>query len=177
MSKKFVFIIPFLVLAISFRSPDKKVAVSGIVMRTGVFCGGMELSPEEAANIYGPKPFSTQILYVKKGKVNDFKAKPVLQFVSGGDGKFSFSLPPGEYCIVNEYKKNKYNYELILQQYKEPTKNYTEVNEPCLALWFKTPDLIFTVGTDSVKNLVVTYSEQCSWNAIPCVQFLGPPPP
>src|SRR6267142_903705 len=54
--KKLFFISVILFFCFSFRTDEKKETVTGVVMHSGVFCGGMELLPEEYAEIATPRP-------------------------------------------------------------------------------------------------------------------------
>ncbi|MES2591366.1 MAG: hypothetical protein V4608_05745 [Bacteroidota bacterium] len=154
----------------------KKVSVSGTVMHTGVFCGGMRISDERLEEIKKPKVFANKKLFVKKGTKNDLKKKPVLEFVSDSSGNFSFSLPPGEYCIVEELKKDKKNYDKLLNEYKTDTKNFSAISPTCLAEWFKTPDAVLTVTKSAVTNFTITFQNKCKWKQVPCVTYRGPMP-
>lgn len=154
----------------------KKINVTGTVMHTGVFCGGMRISDERLDEIKKPKIFSNKKLFVKKGITNDLKKKPVLEFISDSSGNFSFSLPPGEYCIVEELKKDKKSYDKLLAEYKTDTENFSAISATCLAEWIKTPDAVLTVAKPAVTNFTITFQDKCKWKQIPCVTYRGPLP-
>jgi hypothetical protein len=158
------------------KTGDTKVKVNGTVIRYGVYCGGAEPSEEQLAEIQKPQPWSTKKLFVKKGKVNDLSAPVLLEFTTDKEGKFSIDLPPGDYCIVDEYKVKKSNYTGMLKTYKEPTELYGAVDKKCLETYFKTPELVFTVS-DGMKDLQVVFHDRCSWLGPPCVEYKGSPPP
>ena len=133
--------------------------------------------PEERyKELRKPRVYANKKLFVKKGKWNDVKKNAILEFVSDSAGNFSFSLPPGNYCIVDEYKKDKINYTKLLKQYKEETKNYSSISAKCLKEWFKTPDAVLTVSPAGLDSVVITFYDKCSWNRIPCITYRGPLP-
>ena len=151
--------------------------VSGDVYQRGVYCGGAEPDPEELKEIEKPKAWPNKKLFIKKGKTNDLASTVLLEFTTDEKGGFSFVLPPGDYCVVDEYKVKKSNYNSLLKQFKKPTGSYGAVDKKCLETYFKTPDLIFTVSLTDIKGLVISYQERCSWLGPPCVEYKGSPPP
>lgn len=133
--------------------------------------------PEERYNeLRQPRVYPNKKLYVKKGKFNDIKKKPLLEIISDSAGNFAFSLPPGNYCIVDEYKKDKLNYNKLLTEYKTETKNYSAISASCLKEWFKTPDALLMVPAIGLDSVSITFHDKCSWNTIPCVTYRGPRP-
>jgi hypothetical protein len=155
----------------------KKVEVSGEVLQAGAHCGGARLPDDMLAEVMKPKPMPGQKMYVKKGKTNNFSESPVLEFVTDSSGRFNIQLEPGDYCIVNEFKKDKKNYEEILAKYATETEHYGAVDKECLAGWFGMPDFEVTVTSSAVKNISIVYVGKCPWNKIPCVPYHGPLPP
>lgn len=181
MGKKIAFSVMAVLLlcaACALQKNDKteKIKVSGRVMQVKAYCGGARLPEERYAELRKPKPYSNKKLFVKKGKRNDFNNKEIIEFVSDAEGNFSFSLPPGEYCIIDEYKNDKTNYDKLLEQYKKPIPNYSAISPSCLKEWFETPDAVVIVTESDVTNLVVTFHDKCPWNAVPCVTYHGPLP-
>lgn len=180
MKKRFVLwaLMVLFISVTSFREKgDAKVLVTGKVMHTGAACGGVELSPDEYAWIATPKPFANKKIYVKKGIANDLKAKPVLEFTTAADGTFAINLPPGDYCFVDEFKKDKKNYTNILKNYSSPTKDRSAVDKECLDKWFSTPDATLTIVHMGVKDFTITYADKCGWDNVPCTIYNGPLPP
>jgi hypothetical protein len=156
---------------------SKKIKVNGKVMHTRAFCGGMRM-PDDAWNEFKkPLPLGKKKLYVKKGGTNDFSKATILEFTSDSVGNFSFLLPPGDYCIIDEFKKDKKNFDDICTKYKTETKFYGAVDTVCLKGWFETPDLTFTVTKTGMKDLEIIFNDKCPWQAIPCVMYKGPLPP
>ena len=161
----------------AYCGKNKKVVVSGTVQRTGVYCGGARPTDEILQSIMEPKPLSGKKLFVKKGKTNDLSKTAILEFTSDSLGNFSITLPPGDYCIVDEFKNSKTNYQNILSTYKTETKDYSAVDPECLRGWFSEPDLVIVVPKSGLKNIKVIYVDKCPWNKIPCVTYHGPLPP
>src|SRR4051812_11044433 len=75
--------------------------VSGKVTQTSSYCGGARPSEEMMEQYNKPKPYAGKIFYVRKGKENNKKAV-VLKFISDSAGNFSFQLPAGSYCIIQQ---------------------------------------------------------------------------
>lgn len=167
----------FSACALQQSNTSEKAAVNGTVLRVKAHCGGARLSEERYKEIQKPHEYPNKKLFVKKGKWNDLEASVVLEFISDSTGHFSFSLPPGEYCIVDEYKNDKTNYDKLLNQFKKPTQHYSAISPSCLKEWFKTPDGVLTVPANGVNNFIVTFNDKCSWNSVPCVTYHGPLPP
>jgi hypothetical protein len=155
----------------------KTYKVSGSVMKSGAFCGGARMPNDVLAEITKPKPQAIKKMYVKKGKENIFSEPVFLEFITDSLGKFSISLPPGTYCIIDEFKLNRSNYEEILKKYEKETQYYSAVDPVCLEGWFKMADLLVEVTAADQQNADLIYAGTCSWNAIPCVMYTGPLPP
>lgn len=152
----------------------RKVTISGTVQRVRVYCGGAKMPEERYNELKKPKVYPNKKLFIKKGKFNNIKKKPLLEIVSDSAGNFSFMLPPGNYCIVDEYKKDKTNYTKLLKQYKTETKNYSAISISCLKEWFKTPDAQITVPAIGLDSVLITFHDKCAWNTIPCTTYRGP---
>lgn len=178
MTKKIVLgIIGVILICSSFTVPCKtKFLVNGTVMRVRAYCGGAKMPEDRLKELKKPKPYTGKKLFVKKGKFNDPKKRAVLEFVSDSSGNFSFSLSPGVYCIVDEFKNDKSNYHKLLTQYKEATKNYSAISPDCLKEWFKTPELVFEVKAVGSDSLTITFHDKCPWNTVPCITYKGPLP-
>jgi hypothetical protein len=175
MTKKIAFgLIGILLVCSSYTILCKgKYEVAGTVMRVRAYCGGAKMPEDRLNELKKPKSYAGKKLFVKKGKFNDLKKKAVLEFVSDSAGHFSFSLQPGVYCIVDEYKNDKSNYEKMLLEYKEPTKNHSAIGPACLKEWFKTPELVFEVKGSVTDSLEITFHDKCPWNTVPCTTYKG----
>lgn len=150
--------------------------VSGTVHRVRAYCGGAKMPEERYNELRKPRVYPNKKLYVKKGKYNDIKKKPVLEIISDSIGNFAFSLPPGKYCIIDEYKNDKTNYNKLLKQYKTETKKYSAISDSCLKEWFKTPDAVISVPAIGLDSVTITFQDKCYWNTVPCVTYRGPVP-
>ncbi len=146
-------------------------------MRVKAHCGGARMTEEMYNEFSKPIFYANKKLFIKKGKWNDLKKKPILEFISDSTGNFSFSLPPGEYCIVDEYKNDKTNYNKLLNKFKEPTLHYSAISSSCLKEWFKTPAAVLNIPSSGLNNFVITFYDECSWNKVPCATYHGPLPP
>ncbi len=157
--------------------------VIGTVNKSSAYCGGAYPGEEAIENIKKPRPFPLKRLYIKQGRENDFSNPVVLEFRSDSAGNFSISLPLGEYCIIDDSKKNKSSYENILKRYAKGTENNTAVDRNCLRNWFRTPELVFTVVKAGQQNEVtpnkvnILFTEKCGWDQVPCSTWIGSLPP
>jgi len=155
----------------------EKVKVSGTVQITGTYCGGAYPGEQAIQEMKRPKPLPSKKLYLKAGRKNDFSKAVILAFISDSVGRFSISLAPGDYCIVDEVKKNKSNYDSILKKCAKGSSENSSVDKKCLLTWFLTPDAVFTVGKEDLSNVGVMFYDKCSWEKVPCINYTGPLPP
>jgi hypothetical protein len=157
--------------------PGGEVTITGTVGQTQAHCGGARLPDEVMNEMMKPRPLQYKKMYVKKGSENDFSQQPVLEFTTDSAGRFSISLPPGTYCIIDEFKLKKENCNDILKKYEKEQQYYSAVDPVCLQGWFRMPDFLLEVGQDKLKSVDIIYAGKCSWNAVPCVTYTGPLPP
>jgi hypothetical protein len=155
----------------------EKLNVTGTVMRQGVWCKGVEPDPEEWKAVTTPKPWANKKLFVKKGKVNDFAVPVLMEFTTDKDGKFTLDLPAGDYCIVDEFKVKKGNYKMLRSQFSKSKDTDEAAVKECLDIYFKTPDLVFTVTANGKNELELLYKDRCGWEGPPCSPYPGDPPP
>ena len=145
------------------------VKVSGVVNRAGVHCGGAMLTTEQAAAITSPRPESGHHLLVRTGKENS-NSTPVAEVVTDRNGRFSLSLVPGTYCVVEEAKRKASPVQL-----PRPTA-YQTIDKACFERAAKTCDAVWIVTSSGLTDVNITFQSYCPW-AGPCVQYSGPLPP
>jgi hypothetical protein len=176
-------ILSVLFLFSSFAQTDKKkrtkkCKVYGTVTSTGAHCGGVRLPNEQMKQLMTPKPISDKTVYIKKGTVNSFDNTAIIAEVkTDASGAFTVELPPGNYFLVDEKKKDRTFYDRVLNDHKTKTEYYSAVDTICLRSWYETPDVLFEVKKGKKSTVTVNYAGRCSWNSIPCVQYTGPLPP
>lgn len=140
--------------------------------QTSSYCGGMAPTPEMMERYRTPVPKSG-LYYLKKGHINSFDAE-VLKVISSTDGTIDLNLPPGDYLIVDDRKKDKAIYKKHLENGLNYSKYYHGFSEECLKDWFEKPDVLFTV-TDSALNISRNYHTPCFYKI--CASYTGPYPP
>jgi hypothetical protein len=154
------------------KKPSTYYTVSGSVNLTGSYCGGAAPSEEILEGIRKPSPYIGKVFYVRKGKTNDLKQPIVLKFKTDSLGKFSFKLPVGVYCIIQEEQKasfSKINY---------PKTGNISVDKTCLLDWWKKPYSILEIKDKSITELEFKFEKRCFIPGdVPCLTFNGPFPP
>ncbi len=159
------------------RRPGKKSSrtrvLSGRVVQTSSYCGGANPSQEILEELRKQKPYPNKTLFVRAGTVNDL-AKPILQrFASDAEGNFKISLPPGDYCIVEEAKKDKPAAPDFSKENEELAKSggggeaYRLTSLECLKQWSGTCDKTIKVEKRNVTGMVIEFHHGCN---PPCVK-------
>jgi hypothetical protein len=151
----------------SGRKPAATRAVSGKVVETGDYCGGAAPTEQMLEWLRKEKLVPRKELFVRAGTAN--RSSPiVLKFATDAEGNFRISLPPGDYCIIEESKK-------------EPPKapkaskgawNGADSQPTCLQKWYGTCDKTLTVGQQDLKDVLIKFHRACH---PPCTTG-GPPP-
>lgn len=169
------FILPVLALsmmACAFsRSPRKPAValtdftISGAVLETSDYCGGAAPSPDQLH----PTPLGKQgvKLYIRPGKTNNWKTGLVDSIVSGLNGVFSISLPPGDYCIVEASKKG-----MPVVPENNP---FSQWDSACYMENYQQCDYSLNVS-GNMENVKIVLTRHCLWTT-PCMSYNGPLPP
>ncbi|MBC7862811.1 MAG: hypothetical protein IAF38_07540 [Bacteroidia bacterium] len=124
-----------------------------------------------------PKAFPNKKFYLKKEEPGRVAAKILIETTSDSSGILKFNLAPGKYFIVDDLKKDSVAYFALLKKYKEGSSYYTPIDKECLKTWIETPELIIEVTKEGIKEFGINYYNDCTWNRIPCVHYLGTLPP
>lgn len=148
------------------KQTDQKFTVSGSVTQTFTYCGGAAPPPELLQEMSTPSPARELKLFVRNGSVNG--GKIIDSVVTDSAGHFSFSLPPGTYCIVEAPKKPK----LVIPQ----NDKYTTWDADCLKKQWQTCDAQVIVKDKEVSDLAINFHRPCSFLK-PCASYTGPMPP
>jgi len=150
------------------KASVKKSILRGQVTQTSDYCGGAMPSPQILESLKQPQPLSNKTLCVKQGKTNDPK-KPILLTVSSdSNGFFSFKLPMGTYCLIEEEKTHPF----VAPENTE----YMTWDLNCLRERYRSADLIFTVKAKGNQLIKINFHQPCFYKPY-CGEYTGPLPP
>ncbi len=171
MVKRIVSLILCFASYIIIAQTKQKFTISGKVRHSYAYYGGVEPSEEMLANQTKPRPYVGKTFYIRKGKVNNVKAKIILSFKADTAGNFSFELPPGIYSIIQEPQVKKLNIKFYKNQNIEADSN-------CLKNWWEKPYYILEIKDKSISGLDFKFHHPCFISDdIPCLNYIGPMPP
>ena len=160
-------LLAFVVCAFTQTASKKKPRydVSGMVLETRSYCGGAAPSFEQLH----PKPLPVigAKLYIKKGNTNQFPAAIIDSITTDTAGKFSLSLPPGDYCLVEAPKKGKLLF--------PPNDQYSQWDTACYRKNYEQCDYLLSVK-GKTSDVQIVFSRPCPWH-VPCRNYSGPLPP
>ncbi|MGY6560654.1 MAG: hypothetical protein ACXITV_00965 [Luteibaculaceae bacterium] len=170
-----------LVLIFSSCNLQKKTKVGEVsvaITQTKSYCGGAPPDAPILKELSTPKPLAQESFVIRSGSVNKAEEKIVASFTTDKQGEAFLSLPPGDYLIVEAYKKDRAFFNKLLMDFEHESENYSKVNVECLMQWLETPLLTFTVeDTREPLRLTVNMLKPCDYQKFPCVHFIGPLPP
>jgi hypothetical protein len=155
----------------------KHTKVLGKVFVVKEYCGGARPSLELLNEMKIAKPFANKILVIKKGKMNLGENQPLIaKVMCNSNGEFNVELPPGMYCVLEEYK---------LKPFSVPKNTATTIYDSvCLYHQWQNADAIFEIKNsrrfgkrkNEPINVRLQFTQHCSWN-IPCADYRGEFPP
>jgi hypothetical protein len=146
--------------------------VSGTITYTSDYCGGAA-PPEELLNqLKTPTPYMGKILHIRAAQTNDF-SKPILHtLVTDSLGHFSVSLPPGNYCMIDDFRKDG-----SFVQTLNKKNNLSTNNQQCVDDWLNSCLYSFTVTQANITNIQLNIHRICFVpEGVPCVSYDGPLP-
>ena len=145
--------------------------VSGQLLITEQYCNGAAPSQEMLDRLQLPHPLANAILIVREGTHNKLGAPLRIRTQTDANGRFSFSLPRGNYCLSVGEKENARTADFYQQAYRE-------VDKPCDNDWLEQCDLSFAVADKAIENLSFTMHRSCFVPGFsPCISYSGPWPP
>jgi hypothetical protein len=151
------------------KPADKRV-VKGVILLQTMTCLDQPLPPDEMQKAMAPRPYAGKTLYVRKGILNDLKSAVILKFTADKQGRFSFSLPPGVYSIVQEEQLKAFN----MKNYK--LKAPLTADESCLKDWWQKPFKVIEVGEVNIDSVELKFVRRCKVNSDnPCFHNFGTP--
>lgn len=157
------------------EKPDGRVVFNLSLTGTSTWCGGAEPPPWLLSELATPKALPSKKVYIRPGFTNDLSVPVSAEGVTDEQGVVSFSLKPGDYCLVFDNKKDSTLYKNTLNTLRSGTPDYSPVDPECLSRWLHTPELAFTLVSDTVDTVHNVF-QYCPWSTIPCTQYTGPLP-
>lgn len=149
-----------------------RVTVTGKLMQTHSYCGGMAPTPEMEANYRKPVPYTGKVFYVRKGNVNSTKAEVITSFTVNESGDFSFQVTPGTYSIIQEKQLK------ALKDKDLVSTSTTQVDAKCLKEWWLKPYYLLEVKTENITIPDWSIHHPCFVSGdTPCISYTGPMPP
>jgi hypothetical protein len=139
--------------------------LSGKIQWQQHYCGGARPEP----GMENPKtiPANRQKLYIRQGNLNSPTATVVDSVIADESGNFSITLPQGNYCFIEEWKK---------PLYKDPVSDkYNRYDTACYRNQYMQCDYSLNLSANT-KDINIVLDRPCNWNR-PCVQYSGPLPP
>jgi hypothetical protein len=144
--------------------------------QTESYCGGARPTEEMLTELSQPKPLAGERLYVRKGSENNIDEPVVASEITDKTGKAIFHLAPGKYCIVRAPKSDNLQTEKWKKELLKGNEFYAPIDIECLKKWLATPELVIEVGENGPLKFELLINKPCTWNSIPCAQYIGPLP-
>ncbi|MBK7818618.1 MAG: hypothetical protein KBG47_08845 [Bacteroidia bacterium] len=149
-----------------------RVTVTGKLMQTQSYCGGMAPTPEMEAQYQKAFPYSGKVFYVRKGKVNSTKAEVLTSFTVDAKGEFSFQITPGTYSIIQAKQLKP------LTRADLKSTESLQVDAKCMKEWWAKPYYLLEVKTTNITIPDWSIHHPCFVSGdIPCISYTGPMPP
>lgn len=148
--------------------------VCGKVVQTSDYCGGANPSEEILEFLRKEKPFPDKEVFVRAGNVNAINQTILQKFTTDLEGNFKISLPPGDYCFIDESKKDTWKVPDFTKENQNlaPSQQYHLTSAECLKQWWQTCDKTLKVEKQNLEDVVIKYHRACH---PPCV--VGGPKP
>jgi hypothetical protein len=143
---------------------------------TESYCGGARPTEEMLAEMSQPKPMVCERLYLRKGIVNNIDEPVIASEITDNSGKAIFHVKPGQYCVVRASKSDNAQSEKWKKELLKGNELYAPLDMDCLKKWLATPELIIEVGENGPLKFELLINKPCTWNSIPCAQYIGPLP-
>jgi len=160
--------------ASTLKHRGRRRVITGRVVESRQWCGGANPSDEILELLRKEAPVANKTFYVRGGSMNSPKQAVLLQFTTDKQGDFKISLPPGDYCIVEEIKKDESGMPDVSKLNEElpESQKYQLAGPNCLQKWWMTCDYSLKVGKQNRKDVVIRFHRTCN---PPCI--LGGPKP
>ena len=148
---------------------SKTFKVTGQLMSTRDYCGGAAPPAELLQEMRTPKPYPGMTIYARSGDANTGPIKAEFSSDTDGEGRFSFDLPPGTWCILIAEKAAREIY---------GGGPNIAVNVECYQEWMASCDQVVKVADQPVEGVNLKIHRRCrveTWSN--CARNQGPPPP
>lgn len=109
--------------------------------------------------------------------INDLSL-PVIDSVrmnARGDGYVR--LRPGMYLLLERDRIDDRQAKAYLREHAQPTEYHLAADTSCMRQWLTGPFDVIAVAPGDTAHVRRNFSGRCSWDAVPCVQYIGPLPP
>ncbi len=159
---------------ITTKQESKLFTISGKVMETSNYCGGVEPPCEEIRQLAIPRPLSNKKMYLRKSRVNKISEPVIKEFITDNEGNFTISLPQGTYCIIEEIKKDTLkipDFTIVNKNLPDYSKFKIE-SKQCFEQWWSECDTILNIPDNNITDFVIRYHRECKQ---PCIEG-GPLP-
>jgi hypothetical protein len=143
---------------------------------TESYCGGARPTEELLAEMSQSKPMVGERLYLRKGSANNIDEPVVASEITDNSGKAIFHVKSGQYCVVRASKSDNAQSEKWRKELLKGNELYGPVDIECLKKWLATPELVIEVGENGPLKFELLINKPCTWNSIPCAQYIGPLP-
>ncbi len=154
----------------------KSYQVSGTITYTSNYCGGARPPETLLEQMATPTPYPGKVLHIRKGNTNDLSSLIIKTIVTDSLGKFSLSVEPGNYCIIDDYRKDASFVDLMLHPADD---SYLKVEDPgCLKEWLNICLCSITVTDQNIQDIQINIHRACFRpEGVPCINYTGPLPP
>lgn len=136
------------------------------------YCGGAKPSPDVEKGYYESMKFGSFKLF--KGTVYNGENELVQVTDLDEAGNVTLQLADGDYLLM---RSDKFLSIADFMKNNGPANeiHYVIKDQSCFKTWMNTPDLIFSVHTDTVIEL--RDKAKCWVGTNPCLEYIGPPAP
>lgn len=157
------------------RHRKKTFKLSGKITYTSDYCGGPPPSSIILDRLAIPSPYLGKTFYIRAGERNNLSSPILCTFVTDSLGNYSIELPQGNYCIIDEFRKDT---SFMTDIYKVDPYNYIHVeNSECLKEWFNSCFYGFAISNHNITNVNFNIHRICFRpEGVPCISYNGPIP-
>jgi len=144
-----------------------KFLVSGSIMQTLSYCGGARPPQAILDSLNTPKGIPFGKLFIKSRNTNIKSLRIIDSILADSNGNFSIHLPPGDYCLVEEWKS---------RPFKLPLNDARHtVDSACFRNLYNTCDFKLRITNKNINHLKIVFHRACFYNQ-PCISYRGPLP-
>lgn len=153
------------------RAQPGTVLISGTVTQSDEFCGGTPTPTSVSSRVNAARPFPNKTLHLVKGATHTLGGPILARFTSDSTGRFSIRLAPGTYSVLVDEQ-------VAPPEVKRYEARFVKMDEACFKEWWAKPYSTLEVGTSDLSGLRFHFDHRCFIKYdIPCLRYVGPPPP